>query len=263
MLTKSMSAIKLGYESLRTLYLDEWSGRQHAARKLRFIIRNDYFHNRSTIQNLNLLKFCELLGGLDSGRPVKLSPEIMASSDLEVGSPQYFLTLGAIAGCMKAECIVEFGTYLGASALTFALNAPSARVVTIDLPDEAGDLSNLPGVDQHHVITSRYQVGKWYKNTPEESHITELKCDSRELELSKHVQHADLVLVDGGHDTGCITADTRNAFAVTRAGGVVLWDDYCWLYPDVVRFLDKLAKTHELFCIEGTNLVAHVRRQAQ
>jgi hypothetical protein len=259
MLAKSLNALSFGYESLSTLYLDELSARRSMSRRVRATIRNEYFHSRSAIRHLALSEFCRVLGGLDPMHSVKL-PAICAGDDLGVGSPQYFLALAAIAGCIKADCIVEFGTYLGASALTFALNAPTSKVITIDLPDEPADISNLPGVDQRHVAASRNQVGKWYKGTPEQARITELKCESRELELSKHVDRADLVFVDGGHDTECITADTRNAFAVIRAGGVVIWDDYFGLYPDVVGFLDTLSETHELFCIQGTNLVAHVCR---
>jgi hypothetical protein len=259
MLAKLQGAISFAYESFSTLYADELGERRQLSRRVRAEIRSEYFHSRSEIRNVTLSEYCSGLGGLDPWHTVTL-PALCADGNLNVGSPQYFLALAAIACCLKPECIVEFGTYLGASALTFALNAPAARLVTIDLPNEPGDISNLPEVDKHHVKASRHRVGKWYQGTPHQARITELKCDSRKLDLSKHVQSADFVLVDGGHDLECITADTQNAFAVTRAGGAILWDDYFWLYPDVVRFLDTLSKTHELVSIQGTNLVAHVCR---
>nr|MDP9147895.1 class I SAM-dependent methyltransferase [Acidobacteriota bacterium] len=168
--------------------------------------------------------------------------------------------LATIVAFLKPQSIVEFGTYLGASALTFMLNAPAAKLLTIDLPDEPGDISNLPPVDKDHVASSRNMIGKWYKGTAQEARIQQLQCDSRSLDLSKYVERADLVLIDGGHDVECVSADTKNAFKVIRSGGVVLWDDYFWLYPDVVEFLDELSSTHELACIQGTNLVAHLCR---
>jgi len=153
---------------------------------------------------------------------------------------------------------VEFGTFLGHGSLVFAVNAPDAQILTVDLPDEAGDLSHLNAVDQHHVEASRKRVGQCYHGHPSGERITEIKCDSRRLRLKEFVEVADLVLVDGGHDTGCIKADTENAFSVARPGTVVLWDDYFWLYPDVVAYLDRLSDSIDLVRLGETGLVGHV-----
>lgn len=174
------------------------------------------------------------------------------------GGPAYYLALARITAALQPKQVVEFGTFLGFAATIFAMNAPQGRILTIDLPDNAGDLSNLNNTDVEHVRSSRNRVGQCYKGTPYESRISELKTDSRELVLRSHVESADLILVDGGHDTGCVTADTKNAFAVARPGTVILWDDYFWLYPDVVGFLDGLADRHKLFRIEQTSVVGHV-----
>jgi len=77
------------------------------------------------------------------------------------------------------------------------------------------------------------------------------------LRVADIVGSADLVLVDGGHDIGCITADTENALSVARPGTVILWDDYFWLYPNV-EYLERMAQRLELVRISDTNLVGHM-----
>ena len=66
----------------------------------------------------------------------------------------------------------------------------------------------------------------------------------------------DLCLIDGGHSTPVVKADTENALRVLAEGGTILWDDYFHLYPDVVGYLDSLVdRGHRLFAIRGTNVV--------
>lgn len=109
------------------------------------------------------------------------------------------------------------------------------------------------------VDRSRTGVGRYYKGKPYENRISELRCDSRYLDLRAHITSVDLCLVDGGHSYECIVADTQNAFRVVAPGGVIVWDDYFWQYPDVVRYLNELsARGRSLMKIRGTHLVVLV-----
>jgi hypothetical protein len=120
-------------------------------------------------------------------------------------------------------------------------------ILTIDLPDEAGDVSNLSDVDQSHVQSSRKRVGEYYRGTACEGRIKEVKCDFRRLCLKDLITSAELLLIDGGHDMGCISADTENALSVAGPGTVILWDDYFWFYPDVIEYLNRVGgqlRTH-------------------
>jgi len=150
----------------------------------------------------------------------------------------YYLTLAAISASRQPRQIVEFGTFLGHGALILAMNAPVTSILTMDLPNDV-DVSILSNVDdQTHVHSSRKRVGQCYRGTAYAQRIKEVKCDSRRLRLKDLVSSADLVLIDGGHDMSCITADTENALSVGRPWTVILWDDYFWLYPDVVEYLE-------------------------
>jgi hypothetical protein len=67
----------------------------------------------------------------------------------------------------------------------------------------------------------------------------------------------DLVYVDGGHSFEICERDSENALSVIAPNGPILWDDYWWFYPDVVRYLDSLSERLELVRIEDTNLVVY------
>jgi hypothetical protein len=174
-----------------------------------------------------------------------------------VGSASYFHALAAICAASNPTQIVEFGTFLGIGTATMALNC-GAQILTIDLPDTSWgrEIDALNQVDSGLVDQSRNRVGCYYKGKPFGDRITELRCDSRSLDLRQHITRADLCLVDGGHSHECISTDTANAFRVIGPDGIIIWDDYFWLYPEVVKYLNQLSKTvPSLVKIKGTNLV--------
>jgi hypothetical protein len=251
-----LRSASLGYQSISALYWDRLTTRRLYSSKARSALRDSYFQSRAKIGGIALADFC---AQFQSEPPEVLAlPTFCGFKNHGIGTPNYFLALAAISAVTKPEQIVEFGTFLGASAAIFALNAPRATILTIDLPDDPGELPKLDRTDTSHVNFSRGRVGQLFRGTPQAERIAELKCDSRRLQLSEHVGSADLIYVDGGHNLECITADTENAFSVAHRGSVILWDDYFWFYPDVVTFLDRLGRTRQLVRINGTNLVAHI-----
>jgi predicted O-methyltransferase YrrM len=170
----------------------------------------------------------------------------------------YFYALAAICSTMKPKCIIEFGTFLGAGTLTMGLNC-EARILTVDLPDETtrDNVDTLNEADRKLVADRQHRTGSLYKSHPMENRITELRCDSRTVDLSKHASSVDFCLVDGGHSLECVRVDTENALRVLSPGGIILWDDYFWLYPDVVSYVEEFSRTHEgMVRIKDTSLIA-------
>ena len=154
----------------------------------------------------------------------------------------------------EARRIFEFGTKFGISALIFAMNG-AHEVYTVDLPDDAAPEIAPHPVDATHIRSSRGRVGELFTNRPEFSRIRQLRCDSRHLDISAFKGDFDLVYVDGGHSYDVIASDTKLAFELISNSGRIVWDDYFWLYPDVVRFLDGLLSECLLTRIAGTHLV--------
>lgn len=215
------------------------------------------FHAHCKIPALGLNEILQRL----SQREIEFVSLPEPASDLgDVGSQTYYHALGSVVRAIEPRIILEFGTYLGVSALTMALNAPpECRIHTVDLPDETSpDFEpSLNNVDRGHIATSRFRVGEAFLRSSHRDQITQIRADSMTFRAENSVRQADLVLVDGGHSLPVVSKDTENAFKVLSPSGVIIWDDYFHLYPDVVVFLDRLAKERTLYRIHGTNLVIH------
>jgi hypothetical protein len=176
-----------------------------------------------------------------------------------VGDPQYYYAIGSICRGVSPLKVIEVGTFLGVSTLTVALNtSPNCMIHTIDLPEQDPStlISGLNWSDSQLVKNSRGRVGKAFMNHPCSTRIVQVRSNSAEMDFRAVFGHAELVIVDGGHSAELIKKDSDNAFAVLKPGGVILWDDYWWCYPDVVEYLDTLSR-QQLRRIEGTNLIVY------
>ena len=176
-----------------------------------------------------------------------------------VGDPSYYHALAAICAAVQPKTILEIGTYLGVGTLCMALNsAPDCQIWTLDLPDEMNRIDlHLEDSDRSLVQRSRNRVGLAYREHPVSCRITELRSDSRRVNFKDHIHTTiDLVLIDGGHTLELVKSDTEKAMQLIGPRSVVVWDDYWWMYPDVVRYLDS--QSIPLSRIENTNLVVHL-----
>ncbi len=243
------------------LFLDRLnSSRRHQSFTATAAVRNQRFHAHSKIRQLPLAEVLEKLGAPLQDAVVTLPPPRRVCG---LGSPAYYFALAGIVRATSPATILEFGTFRGVSALTMAANMPEASTLfTVDLPDDASPVSahELNAIDESHVRSSRHHVGEAFLGSAYEGRIRQIRADSMTFDARLHVKSCDLVLVDGGHSLPLVARDTENAFHVLADGGTVIWDDYFYLYPDVVKFLDELADTHECVGIEGTNAVVHSRK---
>lgn len=215
------------------------------------------FHSRAKIKQEPLRDILAAMGG-DASRPVILPGP---GEDLAgCGNQTAYHALGALVQCAGPAVIFETGTYLGVSALTMALNTPAQCVIyTLDLPPEADieTLDTLNKIDQEHVETSRYRVGEAFLRSPCKDRIRQIREDSMSFRAEKVMSDVGFAYIDGGHSLPLITKDTENAIRVLGKRGIIVWDDYFHLYPDVVTFLDNLSNRFPLKGIKGTNFVIY------
>lgn len=236
-------------------------GRRHLAEAASTACRSLHFHSRCRIRSQPLDRILKKLGAAEVPAVTLPGPSTVFG---DVGSQSGYHTLGALVRGLAPKTILEFGTYLGVSALAMMLNAPpDCRLVTVDLPESAhaDTVPELNALDQKHIATSRRRVGEAFLQSPFAARIKPIAADSMTFRAEEAVRSADFVYVDGGHSRPVITKDTENAFHVLAPGGTIVWDDYFHLYPDVVAFLDELSQQHELVGIEGTNYVLFSRRR--
>ncbi len=259
-LSQILQAIRLPSKAFYAIYFDVFRADPSGlARNARGVVRSVHFetHGNRRIPTMDLSEWLSTLSGKprDHGSQVTLPDGLLQSTG--VGTLGYFYALAAICSTIKPKYIIEFGTYLGAGTLTMGLNC-EARILTVDLPEETSrdDVDTLNETDRKLVAYRQHRTGSLYKSHPIEDRITELRCDSRTVDLSKHASSVDLCLVDGGHSLECVRLDTENALRVLAPGGIILWDDYFWLYPDVVSYVEEFSKTHEgMVRIKETGLV--------
>ena len=229
-----------------------------AARDVAATVRKARFHAHAAIPEVELEA---VVRALDPGTesPVVLPPPM---SFCGVGNVEYYHALGAVVQAGKPRRALEFGTYLGVGTLTIALNAPTGcHIVTIDLPDLKAELNDLNRTDLALVAESRYRVGEAFIGSSFRDQVEQVRADSLGWRGDESLGLFDLVLIDGGHSSSIIRADTENAFRLLDPNGIVLWDDYFYLYPEVVSYLDGAAREgRRLVSIRGTNLVVYSER---
>ena len=257
---KIIKALAWLNDVLQVLFLYRFNAqRRRLSEQASTACRSLKFHATSKIRQLPLREIVAKLSDQPVDQVVLPGP----ATDLgEVGSQTAYHTLGTLVRAIQPATIFETGTYLGVSAYAMALNTPeSCRIYTLDLPDDAaGEL--VPGlnkIDVRHVATSRLRVGEAFLRSSLKHRVTQLRDDSMTFRAETVMKNVDLIYVDGGHSLEVVTKDTENAFRVLAARGVIVWDDYFHLYPDVVQYLDGLANQYQLFGIEGTNYVIYSR----
>ena len=163
-----------------------------------------------------------------------------------------------IAKAIGARRVFEFGTFLGATAMSLAENLPECDIVTLDLP---------LGVDFERLrADSPIEIEQgdrhWTENPRRESlicgepakRITALHMDSAQLDETHYLGQFDLIYIDGSHTYTGVRSDSEKAFRMLAPGGVIVWDDL--EYPGIWRYLNELsAARHDLAFIEPKKVV--------
>ena len=201
------------------------------------------------------------------GGPVLLpGPHLYHEGDREfpvrVGDRGYYFALGCVAKMRQPKSAFEFGTFLGLSALTFALNAPDCMIETLDLPDSA-DVRKLRdkngGKDRKLVAMAQRRRGQSFRHTVHALRIRQVLADSMEFQFDPGRCY-DLIFIDGCHDSPFVENDTAKALNALAPGGILLWDDYIVYHPDVVRCLDRLSRSIKIQTIPGTSIAFHINK---
>jgi len=190
---------------------------------------------------------------------------------------------------------LEFGTWLGDGVLR-CVEECDASVWTINLlegetkPDgqwaygemETGQFAAVGQWSQreatHHgtwVRTDAYGlIGRKYLDSGWGKRVCQIYTDSREWDTRAYPDgFFDTAFIDGGHTAPVVESDTNHALRLVRAGGLVIWHDFCPQDDvidanantrDVVRYIlahsEELGKhLSKLFWVEPSWLLFGVR----
>ncbi len=165
----------------------------------------------------------------------------------------------------------EFGTYLGATSVLFAINsAEHAKVTTMDLPPEniapktkENDDSRIlcDDVENDNYLRRMFaEKGAFYIDRTDDitkQKIHRIHHDSRtlnplELGLSENF---DFIFIDGGHDYETVEIDTANALNMAKENAVIIWHDYrSKIHGDVTKFVDGFSSENSVIHVQNTML---------
>jgi predicted O-methyltransferase YrrM len=171
--------------------------------------------------------------------------------------------LALITAAVGPKVIFEMGTYRGRTALNFALNSPSdCRIFTLDLPkdDRSAMIGRVNEADG--AIIEHSETGIDYQGRDVSHKIEQLFGDSTRFDYKPFFGQVDIVFIDGGHDYDIALSDTRNALAMTRAGGVIIWDEFANYgdYHDVMRAVFDVLPAQDVVQLANTQLAVYRKK---
>ncbi len=133
-----------------------------------------------------------------------------------------------------------------------ARQAAEARIDTLDLGNDRPSLGQQRGQPPWQDLSS---IGAAYRDAGVADRVVQHFGDSARFDFGPFHGQIDLVFVDGGHTYEYVRADSRSALAMTRPGGVIVWDDCNYLSPGVSKAIWELRRSgHEVHRLVGTRL---------
>lgn len=202
------------------------------------------------------IEFAELFSGIER-KPIQIMRRIKRDEgELML---EELVVLCAICKHTKPRMVFEFGTFKGDSALNLALNSPdNCEIFTLDLPPSSRKRTRY-SIEIGPIRDIQFTVGEKYHGSTIERKIKQLYGDSATFNYSQFYNCIDLVFVDGNHQYDNVKADSENAFRMLSDKGIILWHDYTvrsgHQHPDVVKYLNELSKSMQLFNIASTSFV--------
>ena len=156
--------------------------------------------------------------------------------------------LTAAVKALQPRTIFEIGTFDGNTTRRLAEAAPENAIVhTLDLPEDAFDATQGP----ESFRGSR--VGECYSQSPAVGKIRQIRADATTFDFSPFGSGVDFVFVDAAHDYPHGLADSRNALAMVRPGGTIIWHDFEPYWSGLVQAICEATHGLPLRRLAGTS----------
>ena len=189
------------------------------------------------------------LGGLlpaPAGVTVTIAPQLY-------GDTPYIdlLAVCTLVRMRQPKTIFEFGTFTGLATISMAVNAPDARIHTLDLSPQ--QRRETLGLDWEKEVDDTL-IGRYFRNTLHAPRITQLFSDSLKFDPAPHERQMDFIWVDACHDEPFVTNDSDKALRMAAPGAVIAWHDFSRVCPAVTSYVQNLGKSRKVQAIEGTRV---------
>jgi hypothetical protein len=116
---------------------------------------------------------------------------------------------------------LDIGTGSGYSAALMALNAPQAKIFTINIPPD--ELLAGKGGTLTTIALEPGQIGSYYRERNFDN-IEQILANTSDWEPDIGV--IDVAFVNGSHDIEFVYNDTRKIIKHMKSGSFVLWHDF-------------------------------------
>jgi hypothetical protein len=148
----------------------------------------------------------------------------------------------------KPKKIFEIGTFDGRSTLNMAINAPDAKIYTLDLPAEDIGNTSLEIHPWEEKYILKKKSGSRFTNKKLSNTINQLYGDSASFDFKDYLERMDFIFVDGSHMTEYVKNDTKWALKLRKSSkSTILWHDYGGDWQGVTEVMDKLYQENPVF----------------
>jgi predicted O-methyltransferase YrrM len=164
--------------------------------------------------------------------------------------------LGTVVRNVRPSVCVDIGTSIGHSAACMAVNAPEAKVFTVNIRTE--ELRAGKGGTLTTVTLEQDQIGSYYRDR-KLNNITQILADTARWE--PQIGRIDVAFVDGCHDSNFVYNDTRNILNHTKSGSFILWHDFNLGLVHNYPWIQSVCLGIERLCVTGhlKGRIFHVR----
>ena len=162
--------------------------------------------------------------------------------------------LAAVTRLLQPRRVFEIGTFRGRTTAIFALNAPHAEIITLDLPPDYTPGSDYIGTDANLVRTRK--VAEFVSHYGVQDRVLQIYADSMQFDPAPYIGTVQLAFIDGAHTYTHVKNDTEKIAAMMAADGIVLWHDYGGKgeFRGVTDHLHELGTRSQVYRIGGTTL---------
>jgi predicted O-methyltransferase YrrM len=162
--------------------------------------------------------------------------------------------LAAVTRLLQPRRVFEIGTFRGRTTAIFALNAPRAEIITLDLPPDYAPGSDYIGTDANLVRTR--QVAEFVMQYGVQDRVVQIFADSMRFDPTPYAGTVQLAFIDGAHTYTHVKNDTEKIASVMAPEGIVLWHDYGGKgeFRGVTDHLHELNSRSPIYRITGTTL---------
>ena len=130
-------------------------------------------------------------------------------------------SLGSVVRNTDPKICLDIGTSTGHSAALMAINAPQAKIFTVNIPPE--EIIAGEGGKFTTIALEREKIGAYYRQL-NLVNITQILANTAKWEPD--FSPINIAFIDGSHDTKFVYNDSRKALACMKPGAFLLWHDF-------------------------------------